>query len=254
MNPFSLHWQITDKLNSQIDKQSELFGTALANELNQFKSPFTYKRLAILKAIVCETEQQILQQILEQLSVQQVQGLIKNISQLLEDYSVYINRVYLCNKHLKNKNKILPTDLSVISQICFQIIQDGNLTQIQNSIYEIFARQLNETLCLNPFQIESDAQRACRSHINRKYYQQKFNNMESGFSNQIAQTPNQLTTENCSLFQLQFEKEENQYRALLIQYSNVQKHIHKILKPIKKNLQIDMFEVVASSCQNTFYR
>ncbi|CAD8101827.1 unnamed protein product [Paramecium primaurelia] len=249
--------QITDKLKTQNDKQSELFGTALANELdqlNQLKSTLTYKRLAILKAIACDTEQQILQQILEQLQVQQEQGLIKNISQVLEDYSVYINLVYLCNKHLKNNNANLPTYLSAISQICFQILQDVNLTQQSNSIYEIFARQLDETLCLNPLQFESDAQRACRSQIKRKYYQQKFNNMGSGFSNQIAETPTQLITENCSLCQLQFEKEEIQYRALLIQYSNIHKHIHMIPKPIKNNLQIDMFEVVASSCQHTFHK
>ncbi|CAD8199479.1 unnamed protein product [Paramecium pentaurelia] len=151
----------------------ELFGTALANELNQLKSTLTSKRLAILKVIVCDIEQQTLQQNLEQLQVQQEQGLIKNISQLLEDYSVYINLVYLCNNHLKNKNANLPPYLSAISQICLQILQDINLTQTSNSIYEIFAKQLDETLCFNSFQVESDAQRAYRSQIKRQYYQQK---------------------------------------------------------------------------------
>ncbi|CAD8160131.1 unnamed protein product [Paramecium octaurelia] len=57
--------QITEKLKTQNDKQSELFGTALANELsqiNEHKSTLTYKRLAILKAIVLDQEQQVLQQ------------------------------------------------------------------------------------------------------------------------------------------------------------------------------------------------
>ncbi|CAD8098755.1 unnamed protein product [Paramecium primaurelia] len=182
--------------------------------------------------------QQKLQQNLDQLQVQQEQGLIKNISQLLENYSVYINLVYLCNNHLKNKSANLPPYLSAISQICLQILQDINLPQTSNSNYEIFAKQLDETLCFNSFQVESDAQRAYRSQIKR-----------SRFSNQIAETSTQLITENCSLCQLQFENEEINIE-LLIQYSN----IYMIPKPIKINSYIDIFEVVASSCQHTFHK
>ncbi|CAK59657.1 unnamed protein product (macronuclear) [Paramecium tetraurelia] len=249
--------QITDKLKTQNDKQSELFGTSLANELaqlNEHKSTLTYKRLAILKAIVLDQEQKVLQNIIEQIQGQQELGLVKNISQLLEDYSVYINLVYLCNKHFKNQNKNLQDYLITISSICFQILQDVNLTQTSNSIYEIFARQLDETLSQYPLQVESDAQRACRSQISKKKFQKKFENMGSAFSNQILETPTQMSSDNCSLCQLQFEKEEIQYRAILISYNNVNKHIKTMPQQMQQNQQIDIFQIVASSCQHTFHK
>ncbi|CAD8179802.1 unnamed protein product [Paramecium octaurelia] len=204
--------QITEKLKTQNDKQSELFGAALAYELsqiNEHKSTLTYKRLAILKAIVLDQEQQVLQNIIEQIQGQQELGLIQNISQILEDYSVYIN-LYL----------------SSIFSICLQFIQNFNLTQTSNSIYEIFARQLDETFSLNSSQVENDAQRACKSQLLKRKVQNKFENMGSALSIQITEVPPEMSNDNCSLCQLQFEKQEIQYHALLTSYTNINKHIN----------------------------
>ncbi|CAD8120530.1 unnamed protein product [Paramecium sonneborni] len=247
--------QIIDKLKTQNDQPSQLFGTALANELNQInqdKSTLTQKRLAILKAIANDVEQQILQEIIKQLHAQLEQGLVKNISQVLEDYSIYINLVFLCNKHFPCSQSILKQNLSTISQICLQIVSDVNLTQTSNNIYSIFASLLDETTVTLDFQ--SDALRACRSQIKKAKYQEKFNNMGSQFSSQFDNTPTQMATETCSLCQLPFEQDEVQYRALLIQYSNLHKYIQMIPLPPQQVELSDFFQIVSSCCQHTFHQ
>ncbi|CAD8119171.1 unnamed protein product [Paramecium sonneborni] len=255
--------QITEKLQTQNDKQSQLFGTALAhelNQLNQHKSTLTYKRLAILKAIVNDNEQQILKKIVKEIQIQyeieygegQGQGKIKNIQTILENYSVYINLVFLCNKNFQNQFEVIKNNLQIIFQIIYQMITNTNLNLTTNSILTIFAKQLDETLCLDAFQ--SDAFRACRSQIKKTQYFQKFNNMGKNFQNQIVDNHVEMVKETCSLCQLQFEKDEIQYRALLISNSNVHTHIQMIPLPAQQTQQYDFFQIVCSCCQHTFHK
>ncbi|CAD8215147.1 unnamed protein product [Paramecium octaurelia] len=149
--------QITEKLKTQNDKQSELFGTALANELsqiNEHKSTLTYKRLAILKAIVLDQEQQVNR------SWDQFKIFLKYWRIILSTLTQFVY-VQTFQKH----KQTLQEYWSSIFSICLQIIQDVNLTQTQYTIYEIFARQLGETFSLNSSQVENDAQRACKSQL-----------------------------------------------------------------------------------------
>ncbi|CAD8160129.1 unnamed protein product [Paramecium octaurelia] len=135
-------------------------------------------------------------------------------------------------KHKQNSLRVFEQYFS----ICLQIIQDVNLTQTQNSIYEIFARQLDETFSLNSSQVENDTLRACKSQLLKRKVQNKFENMGSEFSNQIAEVPHEMSNDNCSLCQLQFEKQEIQYSALLISYTNVIKRINAMPQKIPTKL------------------
>ncbi|CAD8197514.1 unnamed protein product [Paramecium pentaurelia] len=248
--------QITDKLRSQNDLQSELFGTSLENELNllnQHKSTLTYKRQAILKAIAADKEQIVLQNILENLLIQQQQGEIQQVSKILVKHSVYINLVLLCNKNFQNPYSNLSQYLQAISQICLHILENVNLTQTINNIFSIFVKQIDDKLIGNYSQIESDAQKACKTQIKKKLYLEKFNNMSQSFNSQIqVDTPTQNTTVNCSLCLLQFENDQLQYRGLLITYSNIHQFIDKL--PKLQNQKVDFFSIIASSCQHTFHK
>ncbi|CAD8129070.1 unnamed protein product [Paramecium sonneborni] len=251
--------QIIDKLKTQNDKQSELFGTSLAHELNQqnqHKSTLTYKRLAILKAIAYDDQQQVLKDIVQQIKVQQEQGQgqgqIKNISSILEDYSVYINLVLLCNKYFQNPFEVLKNNLQIIFQICYQMITDINQTQKTNCVYSIFAKLLDETRCLDILQ--SDPIKECRSKIKKAQYFQKFNNMRQNFRSQIVENPIEMAKETCSLCQLQFQKDEIQYRTLLISYSNIHKYIQMIPLPVQQIQEYDFQQLVCSCCQHSIHK
>ncbi|CAD8148190.1 unnamed protein product [Paramecium pentaurelia] len=257
--------KINDKLQMQNDKFAELFGSSLQYELQYYntdKSTLTNIRYEILKAISNDNQQYLLNSILNDLQNTFQSNLEYNIIvnqsiKILQENAIYINLLILSNSFFKSSNIIIQQRLDKILHYCQTILSNQKINNTQKYFFQVYCSRLeNQNLIQKLDEVNHHQQQQSKSQKHQQYKQQlqlKFNQMKNNFNNKINnnEQPIEEIDEKCLLCKLPFEKEDQQYLPILIQYTNIYQYLH--IFQIQPTKEINILSVHVSNCNHIFH-